>query len=354
MNPVLEKLKKQCRVKEADVLSKSKIFKVKDPIQTKIPILNLALGGSINSGLRAGVTVFAGPSKHFKSMFSLILAGAYLKAKPNAALLFYDSEFGMPVKYFESCGIDADRVLHVPVKNIEELKFDIVNQLENLTEADEVVILIDSLGNIASKKEVDDAIKENSAADMTRAKALKSLFRMVTPYLTLKDIPLIGVQHTYQSQGMFPTDVVAGGTGSVYSANTLFIVGRQQEKEGTDIVGYNFILKVEKSRFVKEKSKLAVCVTWAGGVEKWSGFLAEALDGGYVVKPKNGWYSPYDPVKKAPLADKAFREAQTYNDDFWNLILENTDFADYLEKKFSVGMVNMINEDTDEEIEDED
>ena len=54
---------------------------------------------------------------------------------------------------------------------------------------------------------------------------------------------------------------MSGGTGVTYSANTVFFMGRQQEKKGTEIEGYNFILNVEKSRFVKEKSKLPISIS---------------------------------------------------------------------------------------------
>ena len=74
-----------------------------------------------------------------------------------------------------------------------------------------------------------------------------------TPYLTLKDIPLLAVNHTYQEIGMFPKAIVSGGTGIYYTSDNIWIIGRQQEKKGTDIVGYNFVINVEKSRFVKEK-----------------------------------------------------------------------------------------------------
>ena len=129
-----------------------------------------------------------------------------------------------------------------------------------------------------------------SVADMTRAKALKGLFRMITPMLTIKDIPLLAINHTYMEQGMFPKAVVSGGTGVMYSADNVWIIGRRQEKTGTEITGYDFVINVEKSRFVKEKSKIPISVSWEGGIEKWSGLTEVALDIGYVVKPKNGWY----------------------------------------------------------------
>ena len=133
------------------------------------------------------------------------------------------------------------------------LKFDIMQQLQNIERGERVIIVIDSIGNLASKKEVEDALDQKSVADMSRAKQMKSLFRMVTPHLTLKDIPCVVVNHTYKEIGLYPKDIVGGGTGSYYSADNIFILGRQQEKEGTEVVGYNFIINVEKSRYVKEK-----------------------------------------------------------------------------------------------------
>jgi len=72
---------------------------------------------------------------------------------------------------------------------------------------------------------------------MSRANQIKSLFRMITPHLTIKDIPMIVVNHTYKEIGMFPKDIVGGGTGSYYSADTIWILGRQQDNTGTEVTG---------------------------------------------------------------------------------------------------------------------
>ena len=216
----------------------------------------------MDGGVAPGLTVLAGPSKHFKTSFALIMASAYLKRYDDAVLLFYDSEFGSPQSYFQNFDIDTNRVLHSPITNVEELKFDIISQLEGLDRGDKVVIVIDSIGNLASKKELEDAINEKSVADMSRAKALKGLFRMITPYLNMKDIPLLAVNHTYKEIGLFPKDVVSGGTGIYYSADNIWILGRQQDKQGTEIKGYHFVINVEKSRYVREKSKIPISVSW--------------------------------------------------------------------------------------------
>ena len=338
---IMDKLKKNSKIKTTDVLSDSIFFSEKDMTKTEVPMINVALSGDPDGGLTSGLTVLAGPSKHFKTSFALLMAGAYLKEHKDSVMLFYDSEFGSPQSYFESFGIDTSRVLHTPVTDVEQLKFDLVGQLDQLERKDKVVIVIDSIGNLASKKELEDAINEKSVADMSRAKALKGLFRMVTPYLAMKNIPLLAVNHTYQEIGLFPKAIVSGGTGIYYSADNIWIIGRQQQKQGTEVKGYNFVINVEKSRFVKEKSKIPISVTWEGGIAPYSGLLDVALAGGYVQKPNVGWYCRVD-QETGELVQPKVREKDTLNEEFWKPIIEETDFKQYITNKYSI-LNNVIN-----------
>ena len=333
---IMDKLKKNSKIKTTDVLSDSIFFSEKDMTKTEVPMINVALSGDPDGGLTSGLTVLAGPSKHFKTSFALLMAGAYLKEHKDSVMLFYDSEFGSPQSYFESFGIDTSRVLHTPVTDVEQLKFDLVGQLDQLDRKDKVVIVIDSIGNLASKKELEDAINEKSVADMSRAKALKGLFRMVTPYLAMKNIPLLAVNHTYQEIGLFPKAIVSGGTGIYYSADNIWIIGRQQQKQGTEVKGYNFVINVEKSRFVKEKSKIPISVTWEGGIAPYSGLLDVALAGGYVQKPNVGWYCRVD-QKTGELIEPKVREKDTLNEEFWLPVFETTNFKEFLKGHYQIG-----------------
>lgn len=338
---IMDKLKKNSKLKHTEVLSDSKFFNEKEMTSTPVPMVNVALSGSIDGGLAPGLTVLAGPSKHFKTSFALLMAGAYLKANPDSVMLFYDSEFGSPQSYFEQFDIDTTRVLHTPITNIEELKFDLIGQLEGLDRKDDVIVVIDSIGNVASKKELEDAINEKSVADMSRAKALKGLFRMCTPYLAMKNIPMLAINHTYKEQGLFPKDIVSGGTGIYYSADNIWILGRRQNKKGTEIQGYDFVINVEKSRYVKEKSKIPITVSWDGGVATYSGLLEVALAGGYARKPSNGWYEAVDPSTGEVLSGKV-REAQTIEKEFWDPVFANTDFKEFVKKQFTIGYKSEI------------
>ena len=348
---ILDKLKKNSTIKDTAILKDSKFFTKKDMIPTSIPIINVALSGRFDGGLTPGLTMWAGPSKHFKTAFSLLMAKSYLEKYEDAVLLFYDSEFGTPQSYFDSFGIDTSRVLHTPVTDVEQLKFDIMQQMDQIERGEHVIIVIDSIGNLASKKEVEDAMNAKAVADMSRAKQMKSLFRMVTPHLTMKDIPMIVVNHTYKEIGMFPKDIVGGGTGSYYSADNIFILGRQQSKDGNELDGYNFIINVEKSRYVKEKSKIPVSVKFDGGISKWSGLLDLAMESGHVIKPSNGWYQKVD-MNTGEVIEGKYRLKDTDTKDFWMSIISEKGFYEYVKSKYAIATTNILsNDDIDAELE---
>jgi RecA/RadA recombinase len=346
---LMDKLIKSSTLKLTAPLLDSKVFGKKEAIPTQVPMINVALSGSIDGGLLPGLTMLAGPSKHFKSAFALLMAAAYQQKYKDAVILFYDSEFGTPQAYFEAFGVDMTRVIHTPITNVEELKFDIVQQLEAIEKKDHVIIVLDSIGNLASKKEVDDAQDGKSVADMSRAKQIKSLFRIVTPHLNLKDIPMVVVNHIYMEQGLYPKAIVSGGTGIYLSADNIWIIGRQQEKEGTEIKGYHFVINIEKSRHVREKSKIPITVTFDGGIAKWSGLMDVAEEGGYLRKPKVGWYEPFDPSTGEILSDKLMRAKEIAdNGTFWKMMFDKTDFADYIKNKYTVASRSMMSDDDSE------
>ena len=348
MSDLKSRLIKNSTIELTDTLTNSKIFTKKDMIPTSVPMINVALSGSVDGGITPGLTMLAGPSKHFKTGFALLMASSFLKKYPDGIILFYDSEFGTPQSYFQTFNIPFDSVVHTPITDVEELKFDIMQQMKELSRDDHVMIVIDSIGNLASKKEVEDALDGKSVADMTRAKQLKSLFRMITPHLSLKDIPMIVVNHTYMEIGMFPKAIVGGGTGSYYGSDNIWILGRQQEKDADGISGYHFVINVEKSRYVKEKSKIPITVSFNGGINRWSGLLDVALDGGFIVKPKNGWYATVD-RNTGEVRQPSMRAGDIVdNKKFWMDMFSDTDFAKYIETKYKMATSSIMENDNDD------
>lgn len=304
--------------------------KNENKVITDIPALNIALSGEVDGGFLSGITVFAGKSKHFKTMYALELARNFLEQKDDSILVFFDSEFGSPKKYFEKFGDNISRIIHVPVTTVEELRSQLLNQIEGFERDDNVIFIIDSVGSLASEKETDDAMDGKNTVDMTRAKINKSLTRIVTPKLALKNIPCIAINHTYQTLSNYSVEVMGSGTAWTYSADTILFIGKQQEKDGTEIIGWNFILNVEKSRFVKEKSKIPIIVTYEKGIFKYSGIFDLAVEFEIVTKPSQGWYNYGE-------SDKKYRRTELENnDEIMEEILNNEKFKQLVESKYKL------------------
>lgn len=330
---LLEKMLSSGNSKQSALLSESVFLNCIDEVATPVPALNIALSGSVKGGLSAGITILAAPSRHFKSMLGLILVASYMKKHKESVCVFYDNEFGSLLSYFTTYGIDLDRVVHVPIDNMETFKFDVVQKLEAAERGEKIIFFVDSIGNLASKKELEDTLTDKGTVDMTRAKVLKSIFRMITPQLSMKDLPLVAVNHVYMEQGAaYPKTIMSGGSGPLLSAQTVLFVSRSQEKDaGGDLEGYNFTIIVEKSRRVREKSKIPLNVTFEKGVNRWSGLFALALEYGLITKVKQGWYSR--PIVEG---DKNWREKESSCLEFWKPIFEGTNFTDCIEQNFRI------------------
>lgn len=330
MSDLMKRMKKASVIENAAQLSKSELFNLNNLIPLPVPMMNVAFSGKLDGGFNAGLHQIAGASGSFKTNLCLVLLKAYQDKYQDGIILFYDSEFGAS-NYFKSFGIDEDRVLHIPIMNLEEFTFDVMKKLEDVQMGDNLMIFVDSIGSLASKKEVEDALKESSAADMTRAKKSKGLTRMITPYLTKFNIPMLCINHIYSEIGLYPKDIVSGGTGWKYSSHSVFIMGKRQIKDGTDLQGFEFIMKADKSRYIKEKTAIPITVTFEGGISKWSGLMDVALATGHVTKPKNGWYTrpKYD-------VDKNWRMAATNSEEFWQPLLDDDGFKKSVESMFSL------------------
>lgn len=319
-----------------NLLCDSEIFKESESIPTSIPMLNVALSSQIDGGLSYGITMIAGESKRFKTLFGLHLLAAFQKKYKDGVCIFYDTEAGVTQRYIENTGVNWKRVVHIPVGSIEALKTELINQIELLKlekdKNNKVFIFIDSIGNLASKKEIDDAIKGDIKADMTRAKQLKSLFRIITMDINLLKIPLVCVNHTYKTQDFIQQDVVGGGSGGQLASDTIWIISRKQEKTGGELMGYDFFINVWKSRIVKEKiSKIPIRVFWKDGIHKFSGLSDLAIEMGVIEKVKE------DKKNVLKFEDKLISvDEEDTNEDFWSYVLEKSNLKQLISEKYRI------------------
>jgi RecA/RadA recombinase len=336
MSELLKRLRKNTIV-TAEILKNSKYFCDEQFIKTNVPLLNVALSGRIDGGLpRSGIVQIAAPPKHFKSNFMIeIIKGFQAETvKDDAITVLYDSELGTTPAYFEKSGVDTTLIDHRPIKSVEELKADAANLLNDAKDGDNILIAVDSLGMLRSDKEAADALKNDVKVDMTRAKEIKSFFRIVTGEAVLKRIPMIVVNHSYQTLEMYSKEVAAGGRGAQYAANTLLFITKAQEVEKEDgknvLLGFKFTLRAGLSRYVKENSLFPIIVRFGEGIYRYSGIFDLALELGYIDNPKMGWY-----LLKGE--DKQRRRADIEEDEeIMETFLQNKEFCDKVEKKYAL------------------
>ena len=336
MSKILKKIGKDDP--KVNILSSCSFFDKDVVIHSSVYIINLMMSGRLygpEAGIRPGLTVVVGDSRTFKTNFCLSQVKDFLDQHPNGIVIFGDCEFGAKSS-FESFGIDKDRVIHIALENIEDMKFKIVQALAEIGEGDEVMIFIDSISQIASKKEIEDALKESGAADMTRAKQLNSFFRMITPTLMIKKIPCLVINSYYDDVGnIYAEKIIKGGKQVFLSADQVFLVTRSQEKDkdGT-LAGWNFNYNAMKSRYVKEKSKFTITVTYEGGINKYSGLFELAQECGIIYSEKQGFYLfNLDGFKDG----KSYRKTQIEsNDAFFQALVKDEGFNAFVTSKYAL------------------
>ncbi len=334
-NNLLEMLIKNIDNKFVSTVSKSRYFNKtgEDIITTDIPLINVALDGHLDGGLHSGTTIIAGESRRYKTLFGILMVAAFLKKYPDGVVLLFDSELGSNRRYYEMYGINMDNIIWIPVNTVEQLTQEVSKQFDFLKKQDntdnKVFILVDSLGQLASKKEIDDNLSKNDRVDMTRPKKIKSFFRITTLDAVLLDICMVVINHTYQSQDFIPREIVGGGTGGVLASNTIWTIGKKQIKDGDEKAGNEFIIKLEKSRFCKEGSKIPISVYFDRGLSKFSGFSSLALEFGIVEECRIGR------SKGLKFEDKEILEKDNdINEEFWEYVLANSDLKEKIEAKY--------------------
>jgi hypothetical protein len=141
---------------------------------------------------------------------------------------------------------------------------------------------------------------------------------------------MIVINHTYLSQDMYPTEVTAGGRGAQYACHTLWNIGKRQKKEGTELTGFDFMIRPVFSRYIREKSEFPITVTYDDGIEKYSGLFDLAFDLGIIKSEKQGWYI-------IDNSGKGFRRSDVEEDIvYMEALSKNKEFNKALEEKFKI------------------
>jgi hypothetical protein len=151
------------------------------------------------------------------------------------------------------------------------------------------LIVLDSLGNLSTEKEVKDIIEGNDTRDMTRAQLIRGAFRVLALRLSKIQVPMIVTNHTYDVIGAYvPTKEMGGGSGLKYAASTIVYLSKTKDRDSEkNVVGNIVKATLQKSRFTREFLKAEIKLSYEKGLDRYYGLIDVAVDAG-IWKDEGG------------------------------------------------------------------
>lgn len=288
-----ERLKLASKSETAQLMGDDEVDKypIRDWISTGNYLLNAQISGYHDRGMPSGrVWMLAGIASCGKTF--LMLETVKHAMEMGYYFVLYDSEMANNMKdELKKRGINTEHMLYVPIDTVENLTTSVLNLLEELAPTDKVIIGIDSIGNLSTSKELNDALEGDETADMTRARKLKAFFRVVTIKAGIKNVPMIPINHVYSQIGGFGGTVVGGGSGGMYNASIINEFTKAQEKDsaGKETIGACITSTVTKCRTAKEKTKVKFNIDFEDGLTLYSGLFGFCEDKKLFAKDKQSY-----------------------------------------------------------------
>ena len=309
-------------------------------IDTGSHIFNALVSGSIYGGVPGNkITAIAGESSTGKTFFCLSIVQHFLESNPEAGVIYFESESAISKDMIESRGMDADRMMIVPVSTIEEFRTQSCRILDKYMEQPKedrqpMMFVLDSLGMLSTSKEIEDVSNDKQVRDMTKSQLVKGAFRMLTLKLGQAKIPMIVTNHTYDVIGAYvPTKEMGGGSGLKYAASTIIYLTKKKEKDGTAIVGNLIKAKTAKSRLSKENKDVTVRLYYdERGLDRYYGLLELGELGGLWKNVAGRYEMTVDGETKKVYAKAILKDPEVY---FTPEVMEKLDGI--AKKEFSYG-----------------
>lgn len=312
--------------------------------------LNAIISGSIYGGFPKGrCSALAAEPACGKTFVLMTSVREFHKTHPDGVVFYFESEAAISQDQLRKMNIDLERIVVLPVATIEDFRHQAVKILDEYDatpkeERPPIFMCLDSLGMLSSKKEVGDISDGKDTRDMTKAQLVKATFRVLTLKLGRLGVPMAITVHTYASMdGMYPTQEVAGGSGTIYAASSILQLFKRKEKESSgDQIGVNIRAKMYKSRLTKENEEHYFVLDFVKGMKRYSGLTDLAVEAGVFKKVSTRL--------EMPDGTKIFQSQVEKDPERWftKEVLDQIDV--YCKKKFCYGSDEDPVEEPNEEV----
>lgn len=305
-------------------------------VDTGSYVLNALISGSIFGGISQNkISMLGAPQASGKTFIALSVVRNFLDKNPKGICLYFDTEHAITKKMLVERNLDVNRIAIIRLVTIEEFRQKALKAVDIYTKTPEsernpCIMVLDSLGNLSTNKEIGDTLAEKDTRDMTKAALVKGAFRMLTLKLGQANIPLIVNNHVYDTMVLYGGKTMSGGSGALYSSSTILEISKSKEKEGTEVTGVIMRFKTVKSRFSKENQTTEVRLYYdERGLDRYYGLIELAEEGGVIPRIGNRYE-----INGKKLARKTILDSP--EEYFTQELLEQID--EYAKTKFLYGM----------------
>ena len=316
-------------------------------IDTGSYTMNAALSGSIFGGMPNNkALILAGESTTGKTFYALALVKNYQQQYPDGQVIYFDTESAVTNSMLTDRNIDLTRIAKSEPDSIEKFRSVASKMLDKYLELPiekrfPLLMVLDSLSALPSKKETEDIANEKDVRDMTKAQLIKGAFRVLRLKMAKAKVPLIITNHLYAVIGAyFPTKEMSGGSGAKYAADTIVFLSKKKERDNDkEVVGNIVTATMIKSRLTKENAKVGTRILYDGGLDRYYGLLEYAEEAAVVKRVGNKY--------EFPTGEKVFESAllRTPEKYFTDDVLKSIDT--YMQTQFKYG--NMPSEPVEHE-----
>ena len=279
-------------------------------------MLNALITGDIYQGIQDNKTIaFAGEESTGKSFLALGIVKSFLQDNPSGVVFVHETEGAWDTETLARFNIPLDRVIQNPIETVERFKIQACQLVDAYLaktkeekEAEPWLWVLDSLSEMPTLKEATDAAEGSTKQDMTRAKVIRSVFRVLDLKLALAKIPFIMTSHVYVPVGdMFPQPKVGGGLGVRYCNDCIIMLGKSKindkDEDGNKTqTGINVKAKIFKSRKTKAGAIVNFVINFNKGLDKYSGLTDFCIDTGLIQCPTKGYYAWHGTEDKLRLS----------------------------------------------------
>lgn len=258
-------------------------------LSTGVYLLDACLSGKLlNGGISTNrISCVAGESGAGKSFVCYSVVKNAQKSD-GYSVIYIDTEQSIDLEDLPNYGIDnsLDKFRLIRSNKVEDVNMLLTQLIDDLKqqkldgyELPKLLIVIDSLGQMASNKEKEDLLAGNIKQDMTKAKALGSMFRSINTDLGYLEIPLLVANQTYMTMDMFSVEKLRGGNGLLYSASVIGMMSKSKLKDSNvdemdlGASGITVLFKCIKNRLAKPK-KIRFDISFVNGMNPYTGLDA--------------------------------------------------------------------------------